>query len=131
MISRDLNLTESDLKEMTRGGSVTKHKSNLGYCAAYLKKMGLVEKIKHGVYKISPKGIQVLEKYGNELNLSTLRELPEFILTQYNPKNKDMVIVKAHKNGDKIVGAYLCRKENLSKNNPNVYEPTILDEYNK
>ena len=127
-ISEDLHLSDFDLKEMTRGGSLTKHKSNLNYCVAYLKKMGLIERLKQGVYKITPRGIQVLDIYKDKLNLSTLRELPEYILTQYNPKNKDMVIVKPHIKGNKMVGAYLCHKDSLSKNNPNLYNPICLDE---
>lgn len=120
MICRDLGLNESDLEEVTRSGSTTKHKSNLNYCAAYLKKMGLVERPSQGNYKITLKGLDVLEKYGDKFSLSSLRELPEFILTQFNPKNSDMVCVKAHKKGNKIIGAYVCRKEMIRKDNPNV-----------
>lgn len=125
LISVDLQLTDSDLQEMTRGGSVRKHKSNINYCAAYLKKMGLVETPKNGIYTITSKGLVVLEKYGDNLNLSTLRELPEYVLTQYNPKNKDMVVVKPHKRDGKMIGAYTCRKESISKNNPHLYNPNV------
>lgn len=125
LISTDFHLTETDLKEMTRGGAQTKHKSNLNYCAAYLKKMGLVETPKTGKYMVTPKGLQVLDKYGENLNLSTLRELPEFVLTQYNPNNKDMVVIKAHKNGDRMIGTYTCRKDSVSKSNPYLLKPTL------
>lgn len=131
MVSDDLHLSEADMNERTKGGSVTKHKSNINYCAAYLKKMGLIEKVGHGVYKITQKGVDVLQTYGDKLNLSTLRELPEFIFTQYNPNNKDMVLVMPHKKGDKMVGAYYCNKRAISKNNPNLYNPNKEDRVNK
>ena len=130
MVSADLHLSEEDLNEKTRGGSITKHKSNMNYCSAYLKKMGLIVKTGFGVYKITQRGIDVLDKYGEKLNLSTLRELPEYLNTQYNPNNKDVVMVMPHKKGDKMVGAYCCRKKLISKNNPNLYDPT-KDEKNK
>ncbi len=123
LVSKDLHLTESDLKEMTRGGAQTKHKSNLNYCAAYLKKMKLVEAPKNGKYRITPEGLNVLAKYGEKLNLSSLRELPEYVLTQYNPNNKDMVVIKAHMKGGKMIGAYTCRKDSVSKCNPHLIKP--------
>ena len=130
MICADLHLSEDDLIERTRGGSVTKHKSNINYCVAYLKEMGLIEKAGFGVYKITQRGIDVLKTYGDRLNLATLRELPEYINTQYNPKNKDVVMIMPHKKGDKMVGAYCCNKKLISKNNPNLYDPS-KDEKNK
>lgn len=128
MVSMDLHLSEEDLNERTRGGSITKHKSNINYCVAYLKKMGLIEKANFGVYKITQRGNDVLNTYGDKFNLSTLRELPEYLNTQYNPNNKDVVMIMPHKRGDKMVGAYCCSKKLISKNNPNLYDPTKDEE---
>lgn len=119
-IGMDLHLSETDLTECTKSGRVTKHSSRVNYCASYLKKMGLVESFSVGSYKITDKGKEVLEKYGKNLTLDSLRELPEFILTQANPKNRDLVYVKPHKRGTKIIGPYICNKKLLNDKNPNV-----------
>lgn len=113
-------MSENDLKEYTKSGRVTKHNSRVNYCASYLKKMGLVETFSVGAYQITPKGKCVLEKYGKDLTLDSLRELPEFIITQANPENRDLVYVKPHKRGSKIIGPYICNKKLLNEKNPNV-----------
>lgn len=119
-ISIDLHLSEKDLKEYTKSGRITKHNSRVNYCASYLKKMGLVETFSVGSYKITQKGKDVLEKYGKDLTLDSLRELPEFIIAQTNPENTDLVYVKPHKRGTKIIGPYICNKKLLNEKNPNI-----------
>lgn len=90
--------------------------------------MGLVESFSVGSYKITNKGKTVLEKYGKNLTLDSLRELPEFIATQANLNNKDLVYVKPHIRGSKIISPYICNRKLLNKKNPNV-ECTIIDSY--
>ncbi len=127
-IGTDLDLSDEDLCECTKGGRLTKHNSRVNYCASYLKKMGLVEAFSMGAYKITAKGLSVLEKYGKELTLDSLRELPEFIATQVNPKNSNVVYVKPHKRGDKTINPYICNKKSLKSKNPNI-ETTIMDSF--
>lgn len=133
-ISIDLKLTHTDLTEYTKGGKVTKHSSRVNYCASYLKKMGLVEAFSVGSYKITQRGKEVLDKYGKSLTLEQLRELPEFIATQINAENTDVVYVKSHKRGNKVIGPYICNKKLLKSKNPNIvsdiaetYRDTLLD----
>lgn len=125
-IGVDMKLTHQDLNERTKSGRVTKHSSRVNYCASYLKRMGLVEAFSMGSYNITAKGISVLEKYGNELTLDSLRELPEFVATQVNPKNADIVYVKPHKRGSKTINPYVCNKKLLKAKNPNI-EPSMID----
>lgn len=119
-IGIDLKLTEGDLKENTKSGRITKHSSRVNYCASYLKKMGLVETFSVGSYQITEKGEMVLQKYGERLTLDSLRELPEFIATQVSSENIDLVYVKPHKRGSKIIGPYVCNKKLLNEKNPNI-----------
>lgn len=119
-ISQDLKLTGNDLSEYTKSGRVTKHSSRVNYCASYLKRMGLVEAFSVGAYKITERGREILEKYGKGLTLDSLRELPEYIATQINADNTDVVYVKPHKRGNKMIGPYICNKNLLKKKNPNI-----------
>ena len=75
-IAEELKLSADDMKERTKGGSITKHTSRINYCASYLKKMGLVSVSSPGAYSISNKGLEVLEKFGERLTLTDLRNLP-------------------------------------------------------
>lgn len=122
-ISQDLKLTKKDLAALTKGGKVTKHSSRVNYCASYLKRMGLVETFSPGAYKITSKGIEVLNKYGKDLTLENLRELPEYILTQVKSEisgNSDLVYVKSHRRGNKIISPYICNKKFLNTKNPHI-----------
>lgn len=127
-IGIDMNLSKEDLSECTKSGRITKHSSRVNYCASYLKKMGLVEAFSMGSYKITMKGKAVLKKYGKSLTLDSLRELPEFIATQVNSENTDVVYVKPHKRGDKTINPYVCNKKLLKTKNPNI-ETTIVDSF--
>jgi restriction endonuclease Mrr len=92
----------------------------MNYCASYLKKMGLVETFSMGSYRITEKGRKVLEKYGDKLSLSQLRELPEFIATQINAYNTDAVYIKPHYRGGKYIAPYVCKKQSLNSKNVNI-----------
>lgn len=119
-IGKDLNLKEIDMSETTKGGKQTKHSSRVNYCASYLKRMGLVKAYSIGSYIITQRGKDVLKQYGKNLTLESLRELPEFIATQINANNTDVVYVKSHKRGDKIISPYVCKKKFLNTKNPNI-----------
>ena len=127
-ISKDLKLTSQDLNEYTKSGRVTKHSSRINYCASYLKRMGLVEAFSVGSYQITERGKEVLGKYGEDLTLESLRELPEFLATQVNADNTDVVYVKPHKRGDKMIGPYFCHKKLLKEQNPNI-EKDVTNSY--
>lgn len=120
LVAKDLGLSEEDLSENTKSGRQSKHCSRVNYCASYLKKMKLVEAFSTGSYKITQRGKEVLKKYGANLTLSELRELPEYLATQINTENTDIVYVQSHKRGDRIIGPYTCNKKMLNAKNPNI-----------
>ena len=127
-VGEDLQLSSADLNECTKGGRVKKHISRMNYCASYLKRMELVENFSTGSYRITEKGRDILEKFGDKLSLSHLRELPEFIATQINAYNTDAVYVKPHFRGGKYIAPYVCSKKNLNSKNENI-EQTITDSF--
>lgn len=122
-----LKLTSEDLSEYTKGGSVSKHSSRVNYCASYLKKMGLVQTPTSGAYEITSRGKEVLKDMGDELSLSTLRNIPEFIATQVSAENEAAVYVKPHIRGGKFISAYVCNAKQLKEKNPNIEKKVIND----
>lgn len=130
LIAEYLELSSEDLRDLTKSGRVTKHYSRVNYCASYLKKMGLVSSSSPSLYVITQKGIELLNKFGKDLTLTSLRDLPEYISTQINATNRNVVYVKPHtRNGRKING-YFCNINDLRKQNPNI-ERTLIEDFRK
>ena len=119
-IAADLELTQADLQEYTKGGSISKHQSRLNYCASYLKKMNLIVNVSSGIYDITPRGKEVLDEFGEDMTLDDLRNLPEFIATQISATNENSVYVRPHIRGGKKISGYVSNKKNLKPNNPNI-----------
>ena len=119
-IAKHLKLSQGDIYEYTKGGTITKHRSRIYYCASYLKKMKLVISDSSRNYILSDKGKIVLSKYGKDLTLTHLRELPEFALTQIKENNSEVIYVKPHMRGKKFIAGYYCNKKYLSNKNPNI-----------
>jgi restriction system protein len=80
-ISAYFNLSEADLKETTKGG-LSKHESRTNWAVTYLKKMGLIQAQKKGAYSITSHGKELLDKYGEKLDLSILRDLESYKIFQ-------------------------------------------------
>ena len=115
-IIKYFDLKESDLAEMTKQGKTSKHISRVNYCASYLKRLGLVENIRIGIYAITQKGKDILIEKGEKLTRDDLRVLPEYIEMQVNRKNDNMVFVEGHYNRiGKFIPGYWCDKKCLSE----------------
>lgn len=119
-IAEYFKLLPEDLRVKTNGGKVTKHSSRVNYCAAYLKKMGYVENYSVGVYRISQKGVKLLNELGHHFTLDELRNRPEYVSTQIGKDKSDVVYVKSHFRGGKKISPYVCKKTQLKIDNPNV-----------
>lgn len=127
-IAKYLKLTHEDINVRTKGGRTTQHLSRLNYCASYLKKMKLVESLSPGAYKITPRGREVLAEFGADLTLDDLRNIPEYLATQINATNDSFVYIKPHVRGGKKISAYVSKKTNFTKSNPNI-EKGVSDSY--
>ena len=60
--------------------------------------------------------------------MSELRNIPEYVATQVNLNNDDYVYIKPHKRGNKWVNAYICKKREIRKKNPNIGK-SVIQEY--
>lgn len=126
-IAEYFNLTSKDLMDKTSSGKITKHLSRVNYCASYLKKMGYVENYSMGVYRVSPKGENLLKELGSHFTLDELRIRPEYISTQVGKNNSETIYVKSHIRGGKIINPYICKKKQLKKDNPNIVTDFYID----
>jgi restriction system protein len=78
VLATKLGLTKEDLKEMLPSGTQSTFINRVGWAATYMKKAGLLESTRRGFYRITDRGINLLQKQPNYINVKMLMEYPEF-----------------------------------------------------
>jgi restriction system protein len=93
-------LTNDERKELLPSGQQPIFDNRVGWARTYLKKAGLVESDKRGTQKISLKGLEVLKKKPNRIDISFLEQFPEFIefRTLRNASGEEEALLEHHGN---------------------------------
>jgi restriction system protein len=78
-LTKELNLTEADLKEMLPSGIQSSFVNRVGWAATYMKKAGLLEATRRGYYRITARGQDFLKKQPKTINVKLLKQFPEFL----------------------------------------------------
>ena len=73
-----LDLSEEDLKQMLPSGISTTFLNRVGWAATYMKKAGLLEATRRGFYRIADRGLDLLKKKPQTINVKLLTQYPEF-----------------------------------------------------
>jgi restriction system protein len=79
LVAKEFNLTEEDRAELLPSGTARKFENRVAWTITYLSKARLLDRVARGVFRISERGRQVLQKNPTELNNKFLRQFPEFI----------------------------------------------------
>lgn len=77
-LAAQLGLTEADLKEMLPSGVQPTFVNRVGWAATYMKKAGLLESTRRGHYRITQRGQDLLKKKPAKINVTLLKQYPEF-----------------------------------------------------
>lgn len=77
-LAAQLGLTEADLKEMLPSGVQPTFVNRVGWAATYMKKAGLLEPTRRGHYRITQRGQGLLKKKPAKINVTLLKQYPEF-----------------------------------------------------
>lgn len=77
-LAAQLGLTEADLKEMLPSGVQPTFVNRVGWAATYMKKAGLLESTRRGHYRITQRGQDLLKKKPPKINVTLLKQYPEF-----------------------------------------------------
>lgn len=72
-------LTEEDRSDLLPSGKQKVFDNRVGWARTYLKKAGLIEYTKRGIFKITSRGKEVLKSTPSEINVKFLEQFPEFI----------------------------------------------------
>ncbi len=79
LVAKEFNLTEEDRAELLPSGTARKFENRVAWTITYLSKARLLDRVARGVFRISERGRQVLQKNPTELNNKFLRQFPEFV----------------------------------------------------
>lgn len=72
-------LSEEEQNELLASGQQGVFDNRVGWARTYLKKAGLIEYARRGIFKITQRGFDVLRKNLSEINTKFLEQYPEFI----------------------------------------------------
>lgn len=85
-------LNSSERRELLPSGRALLFDNRLAWALFHMKKAGLMESPRRGVFHITPRGKALLEKKPSGINLKLLEQFPEFIeFRATSNKNKDEV----------------------------------------
>lgn len=83
------NLSESDINEKTESGKVNRVDDRVNWTIQYFRRSLLIETVKRGFYKITPRGLEVFREDIDELDEKYLNRFPEYREFQKPKKIKD------------------------------------------
>jgi restriction system protein len=78
-LAKEFRLSEADLGEMLPSGRQTKFKNRVGWARTYMKMAGLLEAPGRGRFRITPRGLTVLQSQPSRIDVSFLSQFPEFM----------------------------------------------------
>ncbi|MEA1906049.1 MAG: restriction endonuclease [Euryarchaeota archaeon] len=85
-LANEFNLTEEERKEFLPSGQQLIFNNRLGWAKTYLKKAGLLESTKRGYFRITERGVGVLEDLPNKIDAKYLERYSEF--TEFKNSSK-------------------------------------------
>jgi restriction system protein len=77
-ISREFALSEEELRQRLPSGNQFIFANRVGWARTYLKKAGLLESPKRGIWAITRRGLDVLAQRPERIDVRFLRQFPEF-----------------------------------------------------
>lgn len=77
-LAKRLNLTEEERRELLPSGRQPVFDNRVGWARTYMKKAGLLESPRKGVFRITDRGLKVLEKRPTEINVKFLDQFDDF-----------------------------------------------------
>ncbi|MCL4551964.1 MAG: restriction endonuclease [Candidatus Marsarchaeota archaeon] len=83
------SLSDNDRKERLPSGVQPVFDNRVGWARTYLKKAGLLESTARGKFRITRRGLEVIESRPQRIDAKFLRQFPEFVEFQRSSRQKD------------------------------------------
>lgn len=87
-LANEFDLTEEESKEFVPSGQQLTFDNRVSWAKTYLKKAGLVESTRRGYFRITERGVNVLEDRPDKINMKYLERYPEF--TEFRNSSKSV-----------------------------------------
>lgn len=118
LLAKQFGLTDAELEIKLPSGKQGMFDNRVGWAKSYLKQAGLLENPRRGVFKITVRGIQVLNEHPQSLNVKYLKRFPEFVaFNSGKPKDESKLVESASANSETpdelIAGGYKQLREAL------------------
>ena len=112
-LAKEFRLTEAEKKEILPSGIQTRFDNRVGWVRTYLKKAGLLESAGRGKFRITERGLQILNSNPTTINVKFLRQFPEFLDFQKSSRQEN-------KNDEKDEEPNQTPEENLESSYQNL-----------
>ncbi|SKC68703.1 restriction system protein [Maledivibacter halophilus] len=134
-------LTEDEKNKLLPSGKQAIFNNRVGWARTYLKKAGLIEYIKRGIFKITDRGLEVLSENPKKLTNAYLKKFPEFKnFKEKSSSKKDDVQISSDTNieetpEERLENAYHIIRDELSQSlisqvmdcSPSFFEKLVVD----
>jgi restriction system protein len=88
-LAKEFGLKEEERKEVVPSGQQLTFDNRVSWAKTYLKKAGLVESTRRGYFRITERGVSVLEDRPDKINMKYLERYPEF--TEFRNSSKSVI----------------------------------------
>ena len=118
LLANQFGLTEVELSIKIASGGAGMFDNRVGWATSHLKQAGLLENLRRGVYRITTRGMQVLNENPQPLNIRYLKRFPEFLASRGTPRDGSQLVELATVNPETpdelIAGGYKQLREALA-----------------
>jgi len=141
-LSDEFNLTEEEQKELLPSGQQRVFNNRVAWSRAHMKMALLIENTRRGVFRITPRGKEILQQSPSEINLRFLRQFPEYIEVRERPKSRSAQRCAAETDEredrtpeEQLEQAYETLRESLASellfqlksSSPNFFEKVVVE----
>lgn len=88
-LAKEFGLSDSDLAELLPTGRQSKFDNRVGWAKSYLKQAGLLESTGRGVFRITPRGLEVLAEKPTRVDMRYLNRFPEYQEFKARSRSRD------------------------------------------
>lgn len=92
LLAKQFELTEAELSIKIASGGAGMFDNRVGWATSHLKQAGLLENLRRGVYRITARGLQVLNENPQPLNVRYLKRFPEFLASRGTPRDESQLV---------------------------------------
>jgi restriction system protein len=106
-LASQFELTSAELSEMLPSGQQPVFHNRVGWARSYLKKAGLLDSPKRGILKISARGLDILSKNPQKINVKFLEQFPEFIefrnTTRVENESASLPVIESERTPEEVL----------------------------